>query len=143
MEFSLEDINDEKELIYLMKKESVRPYVEKIWGWDEDYQIKDFNESYVASNFKLIQKENNIIGFTEINEFENYINITEIHLKPNYQGRGVGSKIIRKIVDQANNLSKTVIIGCFKENKGAIKLYKRIGFEVYRETDTHVIFKHV
>ena len=31
---------NDHDLIYTLKAESVRPYVEKIWGWDEDYQKK-------------------------------------------------------------------------------------------------------
>ena len=32
---------DDHDLVYGLKAESVRPYVEKIWGWDEDYQKKE------------------------------------------------------------------------------------------------------
>ncbi len=28
---------DDHDLIYGLKAESIRPYVEKIWGWDENY----------------------------------------------------------------------------------------------------------
>lgn len=33
---------DDHDFIYKLKAESVRPYVEKIWGWDETYQRMDF-----------------------------------------------------------------------------------------------------
>ena len=37
---------DDYDLIYALKTESIRPYVEKIWGWDEDYQKKDFDGDF-------------------------------------------------------------------------------------------------
>ena len=33
---------DDQAQIYHLKAQSVRPYVEKIWGWDEEYQQQDF-----------------------------------------------------------------------------------------------------
>lgn len=37
---------DDHDLIYLLKSQSVRPYVEKIWGWDESYQQNDFDRDF-------------------------------------------------------------------------------------------------
>lgn len=33
---------DDQAQIYHLKAQSVRPYVDKIWGWDEVYQQQDF-----------------------------------------------------------------------------------------------------
>ena len=41
---------NDHDLIYTLKAESVRPYVEKIWGWDEDYQKKDFDSDFPTLN---------------------------------------------------------------------------------------------
>lgn len=37
---------DDHDLIYALKSQSVRPYVDKIWGWDESYQQKDFDSDF-------------------------------------------------------------------------------------------------
>ena len=39
---------DDHDFIYALKTESVRPYVEKIWGWDEAFQREDFDNESLA-----------------------------------------------------------------------------------------------
>ncbi len=36
-----------KEMVYAIKKVSVFPYVNNIWGWDEEYQRKDFDIDFL------------------------------------------------------------------------------------------------
>ena len=40
---------DDHDRIYALKAEDVRPYVERIWGWDEDYQRKDFENDWTST----------------------------------------------------------------------------------------------
>lgn len=51
---------DDQDLVYGLKAESVRPYVEKIWGWDENYQKKDFDGDFSRIQYDSRIKE--IIG---------------------------------------------------------------------------------
>ena len=39
---------DDHDFIYALKTESVRPYVEKIWGWDEASQREDFDNDFTS-----------------------------------------------------------------------------------------------
>ena len=46
----------DRDLIYTLKAESVRPYVEKIWGWDEKFQQKDFDSDFASiEHFSVIE----------------------------------------------------------------------------------------
>lgn len=127
----------DKDFLYNIKKASIKEYVEKIWGWDEEYQIKDFESDFIPENFKIIMVEGKDIGFIRVNEEPSNINITEIHILPDYQGRGIGRSVIKSIIEDASDKMKTVTIGCFIANQRAKKLYERLGFKVVRTTDTH------
>jgi len=70
------------------------------------------------------------------------INITEIHINSNFQGKGIGSKIINQIVCEAKDKNKKVTLGCFKQNNGAVKLYLKLGFKITEETGTHFVFEY-
>lgn len=60
--------------------------------------------------------------------------INEINLLKDYQGKGIGTKILSDIL--YNNLDRSIILQVFKDNP-AINLYKRLGFKIYNETETH------
>ena len=56
----------ERDLIYTLKAESVRPYVEKIWGWDEEFQQKDFDSDFASvAHFSVIEIDGKFIGFLQ------------------------------------------------------------------------------
>lgn len=133
--------SDEK-LIYNIKKASNYNYIQKIWGWDEQYQIKDFESDFIKENFKIISASGQDIGFIQVAENSSNINITEIHIMSDHQGNGVGSNIINGIINKANSNRKTVTSGCFIDNFRAKDLYERLGFQITNITDTHYEMKY-
>ena len=138
MNYSLESATtNEKDFIYNLKKLCNYDYVNEIWGWNEDYQIKDFNNDFILGNFHIVKADNQNVGFLELYEIENNINITEIHLLTNYRGKGIGSDIIKSVIERAKQQGKSVTTGCFKKNTNAKDLYIRLGFKVEKETNTH------
>ncbi|MBE5936096.1 MAG: hypothetical protein E7262_10020 [Lachnospiraceae bacterium] len=44
--------------------------------------------------------------------------------------------------DEAKEKNENVLLGCFKENLRAKKLYQKIGFVCIYETDTHYILEY-
>ena len=143
MNYSLREIGWlDKEFIYHVKKESNFMYIDKIWGWDEDYQIQDFNTDFKLNEFKIIVSENKDIGFLQLEEFNNNLNISEIHIVPEYQGQAIGSQIINDILHDEKNQLKTISVGCFILNQRAKNLYERLGFRIINETETHYIMEY-
>lgn len=130
-----------KDIIYSIKKSSVFSYVDKIWGWDEEYQQEDFDSDFAhIEQFSIIEINERICGFIQVYEHDDIVELVEIHLIPEMQGNGIGSDIIKKILERAKSENKTVRLGCFKGNCKATKLYLRLGFVKSEETDTHNIF---
>ena len=57
---------DDHDRIYALKAEDVRPYVERIWGWDEDYQRKDFENDWTSTGqFYVVETEGGFAGFLQ------------------------------------------------------------------------------
>ena len=83
----------DKDFIYELKKSCIIAFVEEIWGWDENYQIKDFNENFVLNNFQMVAVNTQQIGFIELNCNNDNINITELHMLPEYRCNGIGTGI--------------------------------------------------
>ena len=130
-----------KEIIYTIKKASVFPYVNNIWGWDDEYQKRDFDCDFLnIDQFSVIEIDGRICGFVQIYEHDNIVELVEIHLIPEMQGTGIGSDIINSILKRAKSENKIVRLGCFKENFKAKKLYLKLGFVLTETTDTHNIF---
>lgn len=132
---------EDKEFVYNLKKLVLKDYIDEIWGWDEDYQRKDFEVCYNPANNKIITCNNSDIGIVEASKDSDEIHIIEIAILPEYQGMGIGTKVLKQIIDNSKARDKRVKIGCFKINIEAKKLYLKLGFKVVEETKTHYILQ--
>lgn len=68
--------------------------------------------------------------------------IVELEILPEFQGKGIGSSILKDVIEDAKKKDKKVQIGCFKVNEGTKTLYLRSGFKIIYETETHFIFEN-
>ena len=128
---------DDFDFLYELKKQNFKKYVDNIWGWNDSDQIKrmriDLDEH--LSHKRIIILDGKQIGVLETNITDNGdLFINEINLLKDYQGKGIGTKILSDIL--YNNLDRRIILQLFKDNP-AINLYKRLGFKIYNETETH------
>lgn len=60
--------------------------------------------------------------------------LVQIQLLKQYQGSGIGKKIISDIIVEANKLQIPVKLSVFKKNP-ALRLYLSLGFSIYLETE--------
>ncbi|KAJ5679738.1 hypothetical protein N7462_007982 [Penicillium macrosclerotiorum] len=61
-----------------------------------------------------------------------YLEVIGIH--PDMQGRGIGSKVMRKILEYAG--TEPIVLECTKESN--LSFYKKFGFEVFEEVQLKV-----
>lgn len=128
---------DDFDFLYELKKQNFKKYVDNIWGWNDSDQIKrmriDLDEH--LSHKRIIILDGKQIGVLATHITDNGdLFINEINLLKDYQGKGIGTKILSDIL--YNNLDRRIILQVFKDNP-AINLYKRLGFKIYNETETH------
>ena len=126
--------------LYQTKKECFKWYVEKIYGpWEDEFQV-EFFKNFIREKrnyIKVIIYNDRPIGI-----FTNYINedgddfIGLFYIDKVYQGSGIGTQILKEqlLADKKSNID--TVLQVFKENP-AKKLYEKVGFEVYDETDNH------
>ncbi len=130
--------DEDYEFVFKVKKNAYKKYVEKYWGsWNEDEQRKYYENfiTTVKNNAFIIMYEKTKIGFYngEIISNGNY-EIGNICILPQYQNKGIGSKILREKLKE--NKDRDIEIQYFKQNPVG-KLYKRLGFTQNGETEYH------
>lgn len=71
-----------------------------------------------------------------MDESEDFITLHELVLLPEFQGQGIGSKILSEAMEIAKSKNIPARLQVLKENKAA-ELYRRMGFKQIGETETH------
>ncbi len=129
---------------YNTKKTVLYDYVKAIWGWDEQEQIRFHNENFHPGFIYIIMASGEDIGTVEIVESEQSIFISSLYILPGWQGKGIGSNIIRTYMDLAKQQGKRIALEVLKLNTRAQQLYSRLGFEITeRDQDKYFMFKDV
>ena len=121
------------EFLWRLHNAALKEYVGRTWGWDENWQRKDFLEKFNTGDGEIIVFEGKDIGFLWVIETENEILLASIRLLPEFQKRRVGTRIIRDLIEKSN---KPVKLQVLKVNP-ARGLYERLGFKISGETETH------
>ena len=118
-------IKYKKDIIYMYSKDLAEDERNKI----DEYVITNLNETF--KDYYNIIIDDKIIGSVCIKELENAKLLDEIYLEKEFRNKGIGTDIIRKIIE--NN--KNIYLWVYKKNKKAVLLYKRLGFTIEEETE--------
>ena len=86
--------------------------------------------------FYVIEKHGVPYGRLYLQERESRLHIVDIALMPEHCGKGIGSAILKAMIDTAASRGKGVGIFVEKYNP-ALRLYQRLGFTPIQDTDIY------
>jgi ribosomal protein S18 acetylase RimI-like enzyme len=136
MEYTLRPATDEdRDFLFRLRAAALGPYVAQIWGWNEDEQRERFERGFDPTHYRIVQVVEDI-GAIEVERREHEYYLSNIELLPEHQEKGIGSELIRSVIDEADRQNLPVILQVFKINP-ARSLYERLGFVTIGETSTH------
>lgn len=90
-------------------------------------QLHYYLNNYKNATFDIIHDKGKSIGRLYQDHNVTDIRIIDISLLPKYRGKGIGSKILKAIIKNANQKQKTVSLSVLVNNP-ARRLYERLGF---------------
>ena len=129
---------DDEAFLRTLHRESMGPHVEAAWGsWDPVVQEERFGKARVPEH-QIVLLDGTPIGCLLVERKHDTVILSRIWIAPSAQGRGVGTQLIRRICDGADRDGCPVKLRVLKVNR-AHRLYRRLGFEVLDETDTHFV----
>ena len=109
----------------------MRPYVELTHDWDE----KRFRKNYNTKTISVIQLDGEDIGMLKIEKRKDHLYLGDIQLKEAFQRRGIGTLLIRDVMEKAKADGLPLRLRVLRENP-VMELYHRLGFVEIKE------FKH-
>jgi ribosomal protein S18 acetylase RimI-like enzyme len=101
-------------------------------------QREGFGQQWQLAEVRIITVAGNDVGWMQTTPAEDAIFIGQLYLEGRFQRRGIGSRVMRALIDEAMRESKAVTLGVVKINP-ARRLYERLGFSVTHE-DQHKVY---
>lgn len=121
------------DLVFAIKKRSIKPYVEAVFGWDDERQRQFVDEMYKMEQIRFIVVDEKAIGFIQVKESTDEIFLANLLIIDEYQGKGLGKELLADLIIKAGKLDKPVRLEVFTINERAQKFYQQLGFKVIKK----------
>jgi len=128
-----------REFSYQVKKAAEGEYITSMFDWDEDVQRSYHIKAWQQQKPDIITYHGKLIGTIATIESEDCIEIGQFFILPEYQNRGIGTYLLKNILDKADQLGRNVTLK-FLKNNPVKSLYVRNDF---RLVDTSEILHYM
>ncbi|WP_433143449.1 GNAT family N-acetyltransferase [Actinomadura nitritigenes] len=126
----------DSEFCFQLHKAAMGDYVAAIWGWDEQDQRDYHARGFDPGHWKIITADGADIGMLSVEYRATEVYLGRIEVHPEHQGRGIGTRLINALLDEAEQQGKDLVLDVLAVNHRAQALYRRLGLrEVARHGD--------
>jgi len=126
----------DSEFCYQLHKAAMGDYVTAIWGWDEQVQREFHRRAFNPGRWQIITADGSDIGLLDVEHRPGEIYLSRIEIHPDYQGRGIGTRLISALTAEARQNGQDLVLDVLTVNHRAQALYQRLGMtEIARHSD--------
>jgi GNAT superfamily N-acetyltransferase len=108
--------------------------------WQFKTQRREYEARFPDAQYQLIQVDGQPAGRFWIGRSEREIRLLDIALLPEFQNRGIGTVLLKELIEEARLGGKSLRHMVFLLNNSATRFYERLGFVVIEDLDA---YKHM
>ena len=119
------------ERIFSMSKALIDQY-EDIASIDYDKVLQWVRRKIEAQigEYQRVMMDGSLAGYVHFHPDGERMELDDLYILPEYRGQGIGTAVVEKCCAETE---KPVYLYVFRRNEGAVRLYRRLGFEIVQE----------
>ena len=151
MRLLLRQVTPEDEELLFEVYASTRVDEVRAWGWDPpreraflrmqfDARRRSYRAAYPNADDRMILQDGQAVGRIIVSRADDHIRLVDIAVLPRYRQAGIGTCLIRELIDESWSSGRPLRLQVARNNRAAA-LYERLGFSVtedgavYREME--------
>ena len=107
---------------------------------DRDAHEAGFQQQWKVTQVRIIVMDGLDVGWLQSVEREDGLFIGQLFVESAFQGKGIGTEVLHRLIDEAGESGQPVLLSVVKSN-AAVRLYQRLGFCVTHEDDRKLYMK--
>jgi ribosomal protein S18 acetylase RimI-like enzyme len=139
MDFGLRQaVAADREWLWETKTRCLRLYIEQTYGAWDDTQRARFEATFIPEEIFIVSVDGRDAGFVSLRTEPKVIQLFNLMIAPEFQKRGLGTAVLRHVLNLAQARRLPVRLQVMKVNP-ARRLYERLGFTAVpaEEIPTH------
>ncbi len=113
---------------------------EQFVKWQFEMQRREYDARFRDAEYDVILVDDSPAGRIWIGEEEQQIRLLDIAILPQFQNRGLGTLLLRRLIDEAKIADKPLRHMVFVLNSDAHRFYERLGFVIIEDLGA---YKHM
>ena len=101
--------------------------------WQFDLQRREYDARFPDAQYNLILIDNNPAGRIWTGSDDEQIRLLDIALLPEFQNRGAGTLLLRRLISESERAGKPLRHMVFMLNSDAHRFYERLGFKIIED----------
>lgn len=118
--------------------QTMRGFIEHLFGWEQRREENNFARFFKLDEVRIITADGQDVGWIQEQISGDSINLGSFYVAPTMQGRGIGTRVLRMLLEKAAKESKIMTLAVVKIN-AARNFYEKRGFRTTHE-DEHKFY---
>lgn len=102
-----------------------------------DAQRNDYERRFPDADHSIVVDGDRAVGRIWIDRSPDEIRLLDLAIRDGDRGRGIGTRLLRELQDEARRAGVPLRHSVVKANVDALRLYRRLGFEIVGDLPTH------
>lgn len=123
-------------------RSEIRKLVRRFWGEEEQLT---FDRRFVVVELSgyIARVKDKLAGFVSLGEVNDAMIIVALGVLPQYQGLGIGKKLVEEAADEAvRRKKKWLLVSTSNDDLPALGFYQSVGFQIYEVKPNVIAEKH-
>jgi ribosomal protein S18 acetylase RimI-like enzyme len=132
---------DDYRFAFQLYATTIKPYASAWPTWNDEDQEAHFAMLWRPDDTRIIVLDGRKdVGWLEARRTGSEVFLKQLYVAPTHQRQGIGSRVVRKLLDEWRGTAASMALFVLKNNPAA-RLYERLGFAVVQETRTKFVMR--